>query len=59
MVHSHLSFRLIIELICGLFLVGFIGTVMLIAAFMMGWQMALGMIIVFLLEFLKRAKYNN
>jgi len=51
--------RLIIELICGLILVGFIGTVMLMAAFMMGWPMALGMGIVFFLEIIKIIKSHQ
>lgn len=56
MVRSFDDLRLIIRLICSLLLVGFIGGVMLFAAFMVGWAMALGMGIVFVLEFIKQVK---
>ena len=59
MVRSYNGIRLIIELLCGLALILFIGGVMLAAAIMVGWAMALGMMIVFTLEFINRVRRHN
>jgi hypothetical protein len=59
MVHSFDGIRLIVELICGVALVLLIGGVALYAAFMVGWPMALGMTIVFILEFIHKTKHNS
>ncbi len=59
MVHITDDFRLKVNLACGILLVAFIGGVVLLAAIMAGWLMALGMSIVFVLEFIKRKQSNS
>lgn len=51
MFRSDSYFRLIIELICSIILVVFFFGIALVAAITVGWAMALGMGIVFLLGF--------
>lgn len=54
MVHSRLSFRLIVEFISGLALIIFFGGLMLLSALAVSPFMALGMLIVFVLEYKRR-----
>lgn len=54
MFHTDSNFRLILEIVCGVILISFIGGIMLLAALAVGLPMALGMIIVFSIEYYKR-----
>ena len=59
MVRALNGIRLVIELICGVALILLILGVALAAAITVGWPMALGMMIVFTLEFIRRIRHNN
>lgn len=59
MVRTYHGLRLIIEILSGIILIALFFGIALAAAVTVGWAMALGMMIVFTLEFIARTRRNN